>query len=451
VRKLAATVALAGIAALAALVIPVAASAHPLGNFTINRFSRLETSGPRLYVLYVLDMAEIPTFQAGRIDQRAYARRIARNAELSVEGRRARLTPVAHALAHPRGAGGLRTTRLELVLRGPILHEQSKVIYQDNNYRGRIGWKEIVVGAKAHSISDDLRAYPKDLLQSPLDVTRVVTQLAPNDGRATPPALTRGRALQAPDRVADSGFARLIGRRHLSALVIVASLAAALFWGAAHALSPGHGKTIVTAYLVGSRGTPLHAALLGLIVTATHTVGVFALGLVTLSLSQFIVPDRLYPWLNLVSGLLVVGVGAAVLWTRLRHRLAYARARAGAHHHRHHHDHGHGNHHGADLGWRSLVGVGVSGGLLPCPSALVVLLAAISLHRVAFGLLLIVAFSAGLALSITAVGLVAVLAKRAFGRVGFDGRIVGLLPAVSALVILVAGVAMTARAVPKLG
>jgi nickel/cobalt exporter len=440
VRKLAVVVALAGLAALAALVLPASAAAHPLGNFTINRFSRLETSGPRLYVLYVLDMAEIPTFQAGRIDPQAYARRIARNAELNVDGRRARLIPVAEALAHPRGAGGLHTTRLEVVLRGPVLKGQSSVIYHDNNYRGRIGWKEIVVGAKAHSISDELRAYPKDLLQSPLDVTSVVTQLAPSPGPATQPALTRGRALQAPDRVADSGFARLIGRRHLSALVIVASLAAALFWGAAHALSPGHGKTIVTAYLVGSRGTPLHAALLGLIVTATHTIGVFALGLVTLSLSQFVVPDHLYPWLNLVSGLLVVGVGAAVLWSRIRRRLAHTRAHARDHHHHH-----------ADLGWRSLVGVGVSGGLLPCPSALVVLLAAISLHRVAFGLLLIVAFSAGLALSITGVGLLAVLAKRAFGRVGFDGRIIGLLPAVSALVILVAGVVMTARAVPKLG
>src|SRR5205085_11259830 len=155
------------------------------------------------------------------------------------------------------------------------------------------------------------------------------------------------------------------------------------------------------------RGTPLHAALLGLIVTATHTVGVFALGLVTLSLSQFVVPDRLYPWLNLVSGLLVVGVGAAVLWSRIRRSLAHAHARprAGAHHHHHGHHHDHGHRH-PDLGWRSLVGVGVSGGLLPCPSALVVLLAAISLHRVAFGLLLIVAFSAGLALSITGVGLV---------------------------------------------
>jgi nickel/cobalt transporter (NicO) family protein len=423
-----------------ALAVPTSASAHPLGNFTINRFSRLETSGPRLYVLYVLDMAEIPTFQAGRIDAQAYAVRIARNAELSVDGRSARLTPVAHALAHPRGAGGLRTTRLEVLLRGPILRHPTSVSYHDNNYKGRIGWKEVVVGAKAHSISDELRAYPKDLLSSPLDVSAAQAELAPTHGPDVPPALTRGRALQAPDRVADSGFAKLIGRRHLSALVIVASLAAALFWGAAHALSPGHGKTIVTAYLVGSRGTPLHAAALGLIVTATHTVGVFALGLVTLTLSQFVVPDRLYPWLNLASGLLVVGVGAAVLSTRLRHRRAHARG----HHHHHSHDAA-----AQGLGWRSLVGVGISGGLLPCPSALVVLLAAISLHRVAFGLILIVAFSAGLALSITGVGLAAVLAKRLFARASFEGRIVSLLPAVSALVILIAGVAMTARALPK--
>jgi nickel/cobalt transporter (NicO) family protein len=444
VRKLA--VALAGVAAVAALTLPAGASAHPLGNFTINRFSRLETSGPRLYVLYVLDMAEIPTFQAGKIDPQAYSRRIARNAELTVDGRRARLTPVAHALAHPRGAGGLRTTRLEVMLRGPTLRHEASVVYHDNNYRGRIGWKEIVVGAKAHSISDELRAYPKDLLSSPLDVTSVTTRLAPTRGPATPPTLTRGRALQAPDRVADRGFARLIGRRHLSALVVLASLAAALFWGAAHALSPGHGKTIVTAYLVGSRGTPLHAAVLGLVVTATHTVGVFALGLVTLTLSQFVVPDRLYPWLNLASGLLVVAVGATVLLTRLRHRLAHAHGHA--HDHTHHH-HAHEPGAAEALGWRSLVGVGISGGLLPCPSALVVLLAAISLHRVAFGLLLIVAFSAGLALSITGVGLLAVLAKRAFSRASFDGRLVSFLPAFSALVILAAGLAMTARALPK--
>ena len=426
----------------AAILAPAAASAHPLGNFTINRFSRLEVRGDRVYVLYVLDMAEIPTFQAGTIDAGAYSRRIAGNLELRVAGRTARLVPVAHALAHPRGAGGLRTTRLEVALRGPLVEHSVTVVYHDNNYKNRIVWKEIVVGVNARSRSDELRAYPKDLLRSPLDVTSSVARMAPGSGHTGPPSLARGPSLQAPDRIADSGFASLVARRHLSALVIVASLAAALFWGAAHALSPGHGKTIVTAYLVGRRGTPAHAALLGLIVTATHTAGVFALGLVTLALSQFIVPDTLYPWLNLASGVLVVGIGASVLATRIRRR------RAHAHGHHHHHDHSYGDT-GPSL--RSLLAVGVSGGLLPCPSALVVLLAAISLHRVAFGLLLIVAFSAGLALAVTAVGLVAVLARSALGRVRFDGRLVALLPAASALVIVLAGVAMTARALPKVG
>jgi nickel/cobalt transporter (NicO) family protein len=189
--------------------------------------------------------------------------------------------------------------------------------------------------------------------------------------------------------------------------------------------------------LVGQRGNPRHAALLGLIVTATHTVGVFALGLVTLLLSRFIVPDELYPWLNLVAGVLVVGIGISVLRSRWRKRR----------HHHHHHDHDHHHHH--DLSRRSLVAVGISGGLLPCPSALVVLLAAISLHRVAFGMLLVVAFSLGLALTITGIGLVAVLGRRLFRRLSFEGRIASLLPSASALVILVAGVAMTLRALPK--
>jgi ABC-type nickel/cobalt efflux system permease component RcnA len=430
-RKLVVALALA-----AALVAPAAASAHPLGNFTINRFSRIEAADHRVYVLYVLDLAEIPTYQAGRIDAHAYAERIAGNAELTLGGTRAALTPVATALAHPRGAGGLHTTRLEVLLRGPRLVRPAAMSYRDTNYAGRLGWQEIVVGPRTRSESDELRAYPKSLLQSPLQITSASATLEPAGG--PPPKLTTGKALEAPDRVADAGFASLIGRHHLSALVILASLAAAFFWGMAHALSPGHGKTIVAAYLVGQRGTPWHAAALGGIVTATHTIGVFALGAVTLALSQFIVPEQLYPWLNLVSGVLVVAIGATVLRSRFRRR---------AHVHHHHHGHGHGHDHG--LGRRSLLAVGVSGGLLPCPSALVVLLAAISLHRVAFGLLLIVAFSAGLALSITGIGLVAVLAKQVFRRASFDGRLVRLLPAASALVILVAGLAMTVRAIPK--
>jgi nickel/cobalt transporter (NicO) family protein len=384
----------------------------------------------------VLDLAEIPTFQAGHIDPRAYARRIAANAHLSLAGEPARLVPLGQALAHPLGAGGLHTTRLEVVLAGPRIDGMTALAYRDTNYAGRIGWKEVVLGAHTPSRSDELRAYPKDMLSSPLDMTSAAATVRPGAGPDIPPTLSHGKLLEARDRVADAGFASLVGRERLSLWVVLASLGAALFWGAAHALSPGHGKTIVTAYLVGQKGTPRHAALLGLIVTVTHTIGVFGLGLITLALSQFVVPDRLYPWLNLVSGLLVVTIGASVLRARWRHSRQ---------HHHHHHHHGEPG----ETSFRSLLAVGVSGGLLPCPSALVVLLAAISLHRVAFGLLLILAFSAGLALSITGIGLGAALARTAFRRMSFEGRLVRLLPAVSALVILAAGLAMTVRAVPK--
>jgi ABC-type nickel/cobalt efflux system permease component RcnA len=424
-----------------ALLAPVAAQAHPLGNFTINRFARVEVSGHRLYVRYVLDLAEIPTFQARQegVDARIYSERLARGLHVSIDGRRVAVVPVRHALAFPKGVGGLHTLRLEVIMRGPHVDGTSRLAVHDTNYADRIGWKEIVVGARSASRSDELRAYPKSLLQSPLDVTRMTATIAPTSEPV--PTLTHGRALEAPDRVADSGFTRLITRSHLSALVILASLAAALFWGAAHALSPGHGKTIVTAYLIGKRGTPKDAALLGGIVTLTHTIGVFALGLVTLALSQWIVPDQLYPWIDLVAGVMVVGIGLAVLRSRAAHAVAHQRG------HEHHHQHGHDHEH--DISRRSLLAVGVSGGLLPCPSALVVLLAAISLHRLVFGLVLIVAFSLGLALSITGIGLGAILAKKAFARRSFDGVLIRALPAVSALVIVVAGVLMTVHALPK--
>jgi nickel/cobalt exporter len=416
--------------ALAALVFPVAASAHPLGNFTVNRFSRVEVADSHLYVRYVLDLAEIPTFQAGRIDAGPFARSIARRAELSVNGRRVPLVPTDWVLAHPRGAAGLKTTRFQAILRGPKLLARSVVVYHDRNYADRVGWKEVLVG-DTPSRSHELRAYPQGLLSTPLGVTSVRAPLGPEDGSNVPPRLTRGDALRAPDRIADGAFASLVSRDDLGFWVILTSLAAAVFWGAAHALSPGHGKTIVAAYLVGRRGTARHAALLGLIVTVTHTIGVFAFGLVTLLLSHYVVPDELYPWVNLVSGILVVAIGLSVLHARVR------RDRGHSHHH----------HHGEAPSSRSLLAVGVSGGLLPCPSALVVLLAAISLHRIGFGLVLVVAFSAGLALTITGIGLAAVLTRSACARVPFEGRVLSLVPALSAVVIVAAGIGMTVRAV----
>jgi nickel/cobalt transporter (NicO) family protein len=455
---------LALLAVLAAgLVAAPAALAHPLGNFTTNRYSELDVSGDRVYVLYVLDLAEIPTFQQRaklrRVGKAAYGRRLASEVggrlRLTADGRRVTLGPLRHTLAFPPGVGNLKTTRLEALFSSALPErEVLDLAYRDATYPGRIGWKEVVVrgrdGARivsstapARSVSARLRAYPDGLLDSPRDVREARAQVKTGASAGAPPGLSSGRALEAPARVdseSENGFAELITQDDLSLGVVLIALAVALFWGAAHALTPGHGKAIVAAYLVGTRGKARHAFLLGGIVTVTHTIGVFVLGLVTLALSEFIVPEQLYPWLNLVSALLVVGVGLAVLRARFRG------ARHQHDHHHHHHDHGKQ----PAQGLRGLVAVGVSGGLLPCPTALVVLLAAISLHRVGYGLLLIVAFSVGLASVITAIGLVAVTAKRAFARMRLDGPLVRALPAVSALVVLGLGVAMTARAVPQL-
>jgi ABC-type nickel/cobalt efflux system permease component RcnA len=464
-------------ALLGALALCANAAAHPLGNFTINRFSRLEVSGDRLYVLYVLDMAEIPTFQArptiDREGEDAYANalvaQIRTGMHLSVGGRPEPLRPLRHELAFPPGQAGLHTLRLEALYETRPLARSApaRVAYRDANFSDRIGWKEIVVQAQAgahvdsatvpqNTVSEELRSYPKDLLQSPLSVTRAEARLSTGSAAGPAPRLTSRRVLEqrvGVRAVADSGFASLIARDHLGVGFVLVSLAIALFWGAAHAFSPGHGKSIVAAYLVGSRGTARHAALLGLTVTVTHTIGVFALGLVTLSLSAFVLPEQLFPWLNLASALLVVSVGVTVLRWRLREwRAARAHAHAHAHgdaHDHHHHHHAHDHSHDPTLSKRSLLGVGISGGIIPCPTALVVLLAAISLHRVGYGLLLIVAFSVGLAAAMTGIGLLAVTAKRVFNRVDFNGGLLRLLPAMSAIVVLGLGIAMTVRAVPK--
>jgi ABC-type nickel/cobalt efflux system permease component RcnA len=251
----------------------------------------------------------------------------------------------------------------------------------------------------------------------------------------------------------DGGFASLIAERDLGLGFVLLSLVIALFWGAAHAFSPGHGKAIVAGYLVGTRGRPRDALMLGLIVTVTHTSGVFALGGITLLLSAFIVPEQLYPWLNLVSALLVLGVGLTILRWRVRvWRRGDPLGHGHDHDHGHNHDHGHdhddGHHHHGAAGRGGLLGIGISAGIIPCPTALVVLLAAISLQRVGYGLVLIVAFSVGLAVAVTSIGLIAVLARKTFSRISLDGGLVRALPAVSAVVVLGLGVAMTLRALP---
>lgn len=417
----------------AALSVPAAAAAHPLGNFTVNRFAGVELAGDRVYVRYVLDLAEIPTFQERkRVARGGFAQVLARRLDLRLDGRRTPLGVVASRATFREGQGGLETLRFEAVYGARLTG--STLTVQDRNYAARRGWREIVISARdgaelrsatvpSESASDGLRSYGEELL----GITRASASFTPGDEPAPPPELEGRASPQAPE----GRFESLIAGRDLGAATIALSLLVAAFWGAAHALTPGHGKAIVAGYLVGSRGKPRHAVALGLIVTATHTIGVFALGIVTLALSAFVLPEQLYPWLTLVSGLLVVGVGASVLRSRLRPRAH------GHHHHHHHHD------------ARGLLGIGIAAGLLPCPSALVVLLSAIALHRIGFGLTLILAFSVGLAATITGIGLLAVLARRAFGRLRLDGPLVRALPAVSALLILAVGLGITLNALPE--
>ena len=442
----------------ALLAVPGLASAHPLGNFTINRYAGIEVAGSDIYVRYALDVAEIPTYQLGsEIRKPDYPAALARDLVLTLDGRRVPLRVVEHRAVTRPGAGGLKTIRLDVVYRAR--GDGAELAFRDASFPGRIGWREVTVSARdggrvaastvaAASASDALREYPSDLLRSPLDVS---SALATIDLGSEPAAAPSIDAFVAPPHV-PGGFEALIEEGDLSVGVLLVSLLIAAFWGAAHALTPGHGKAMVAAYLVGTKGTPRHAFLLGGTVTIAHTSGVFALGFVTLGLSAFIVPEQLYPWLTLVSGLLVVLVGASVLRQRLRPR---------SHHHHHDHDHGHAHghdhshdhhhvHHENDdaLTSKGILGVGVAAGLLPCPSALVVLLSAIALHRIGLGLALIVAFSIGLAATITAIGLVAVFARRTFGRLSLDGPVVRALPAASAALILAVGLVITARALP---
>ena len=458
------------LAAAVGLAMPQSASAHPLGNFTVNHFAGLELAGDRVYVRFALDLAEIPTFQEGaKVRRPGYSAALAKRLELTVDGKRVPLAVIAHRTSQRPGAGGLKTMRFDAIYSAEA--SGSRLSFADRTFASRIGWREITVTARdgarlvtssvpATSRSDELRVYPKDLLRSPLDVRSARVAFEPGDGMAAAPAIG---ATVAPKHVG-GGFESLIQRGDLSLGVILLSLLIAAFWGSVHALTPGHGKALVAGYLVGTKGKPRHAFLLGATVTVTHTAGVFALGFVTLLLSQFIVPDQLYPWLTLVSGLLVVAVGAAVLRQRLRtggwadHDHGDGDHPGGEHHHHDHHDHDHdgrGHHHHGhhdasndSLTSRGILGVGVAAGLLPCPSALVVLLSAIAVHRVGFGFALIAAFSLGLAATITGIGLVAVFARRAFGRVSFEGRVVRALPALSALVILGVGVALTVKALP---
>jgi ABC-type nickel/cobalt efflux system permease component RcnA len=459
--------------------LPAAAGAHPLGTFSVNHVAEVAVSADRVAVRYLLDEAEIPTFQQrGLTDAELLARKrveVRRRLVVLVDGRRLALRPDGRAtLRRSAGSGGLETARFELPLAAAARNPR-RVVVRDGTFPGRVGWRAIVArpgrgtavrsSVPARDPTRGLRVYPRALLESPADVREARFEVRPGSGTVSAP--DGGAAVAA---AGEEGFADVLGDAAAGRGVLVLLLLAAFGWGAAHALSPGHGKAMVAAYLVGTRGTPRQAVALGAIVTATHTAGVFALGGVTLLLSAYVLPETLYPWLTLTSGLLVVGIGAAVLRANLRRGRAARHARGHVHsderehahahdhghvasderEHAHAHDHGHAHTHDHEARptRRGLLAMGAAAGLIPCPSALVVLLGAIAQDQVALGMLLIVAFSAGLAATLTALGLAVVLAARSLRRVHVPARLVHALPAASPVVIVVVGCVLTVRALP---
>jgi nickel/cobalt exporter len=505
-------IALTPLLALAAIALsrPAPADAHPLGNFTVNRYSRLEVYSDAVRIRYILDMAEIPAFQElPEIDtngdddltsseNQAYLSRksqeIAGNLRLTVNGSELHPTVLSSEIGYPEGQAGLPTLRMSLSLHASISDSKVDIAYTDDNYADRIGWKEVVVrpaegvtlstsSAATYDISRELTSYPSDLLSSPLDVTSASFSFAPGAGTKAPEINSDPTGVSSPDEAptrAGGGFASLIDTDNMTLPVMVLSLLLALGFGAIHALEPGHGKTFVAAYFVGVKGTVRQALALGLIVAITHTIGVLAIGLVTLFGSQFILPEKLYPYLSLASGLMILALGVRLIaaraggWRAARRFLAAVRRdgydhQADIHHPDHHHHHHSHEATAVAPPWKTLMALGLADGLTPSPSALVVLLAAVSLDRIGLGVLLVIAFSVGLALVLTLVSLALLYARsflhwlgarRGAGRpdpkTGWisgagSSALLRLAPMGGAVALVVVGVVLTVRALAAPG
>jgi ABC-type nickel/cobalt efflux system permease component RcnA len=540
--------------------VPTGASAHPLGNFTINHYTGIRVSPDAVLLDFVLDRAEIPTFQEirridpngdGTIDPiEAATLRVpeciarAPFLDLRVGGSRLAVDLTAAGLTFPPGAGGLPTMRLVCTFRAALpqpLTAATTLAFDDQSFPERIGWREITVAGDGTTIgatggvasipptstaSARLSAYPTDLLATPLDMRSASVVVTPGGPALVPFAVPDATPLVAPpgseglpaaaadavpvtgsDSVARSGsesvpppmtaavpggvgteIAGLLEARDLTPLALLLSLLTAALLGAGHALTPGHGKTVMAAYLVGARGTARHAVGLGLSVTVSHTLGILVLAGIVLAAGSALPPEAFNRWAPLASALLVVGIGGWLVAGQLRaHRARRAAAAASAYDHPHDHDHphesahGHGHaaaigqeHAGADAGpsehthggvrhrhvpaegapitWRSLALLGLAGGIVPSTNALLLLLAAIAGGRPAWGLVLVISFGVGMAVVLGGVGLVLVHARglavqSGSGRVGVRlGRLVALAPAIGAGTVLALGLWLTSQA-----
>lgn len=455
-------------------------SAHPMGNFSISHYSNLQPGPGGVDIHYVLDFAEIPTFELLRewgleaasprasLNRKALeqARKWVENLRIVAAGKPVRPVIRRVEVSTADGAGNMPVMRVSTWLH--VNAAPGRFQYEDENYPERAGWKEIVAaavrGAGIRAASHDgtdrshaLTNYPQDPTVAPpqdlraeLEWTadRPVRPVRPDVAAAPPPPPPEAREAPRPPGTPSSAGAvvrgdylsRLLGNREITFSMIFLGALVAFGLGAMHALSPGHGKTIVAAYLVGSRGTPKHAAFLGAMVTATHTISVFALGLTTLFLAQYVVPEKIYPVLGAISGLSIVVIGCSLLFKRIGKLMG----RSEGHHH-HHGPGGHSHVPEGEVSVASLIALGASGGLVPCPSALVLLLSSIALGRVGLGLILLVGFSLGLAVVLMAIGMLVLFARHLLPDPAKASRhsAFRLVPVLSAAVIVCVGLLMT--------
>ena len=477
--------------AAAVILVPAAAvSAHPLGNFTVNTYSGLRVAPDHVRIDFVVDMAEIPALQttqqigheadgrstteSRRTFQEHECRRLRDGLHLRLDGTSLALDVTATGLAFPPGQAGLDTLRLTcsfLATPGGQSLSDATLAYGSDNFTDRIGWREITaVGERmtlvaspvpTSSVSAKLTRYPKSLLSAPLDQRTVELRVRSGGSADAAPDSTHPETTSPLPRGFDQAtqaFTSFVGRQDLSLGFAALALALSVLLGAIHALAPGHGKTVMAAYLVGQRGSLRQAVGIGLTVTATHTAGVLALGL-AISTSAVIAPERLYPWLGLASGLLLLAIGVGLLRRVVRFR-SVNHHHDHDHHHGHPHVHTHAHHHRPDgrllLRQRDLLAIGFVGGFLPSPSAVVVLLGAIALGRTWFGLLLVVAYGLGMATTLTGAGLLLLRARGSidrrvnrFGRRGLEA-VNRFVPLATAVVIIIVGSALALRAADQI-
>lgn len=426
------------------------ASAHPAGSLSVNQYLGVTLRPDRVVAAAVVDFAEIPTLQN---KQAPACSPVASAISLTVDGGPLVWTVTASEFGYDEGSAGLRTSRLTCALEAPATLDRPAEVTVSNTYAAdRIGWREMtavgegvrIVGSPlpTTSISDELRAYPADPLASAPDVRSATLRVEPGDGTAE-----SGAAAERPDdglltrwaAALERRFQELAGGPRLTPTVGLLAVLLALVLGAGHAALPGHGKTVLAAYAAAERRRIRDALAVGATVTLTHTGGVLIVGLL-LSTSSALAGDRLLGYLGIVSGAVVVAVGAGMIVGARRHRRHH-------HHHGHGHDHDHDHHH---HGRMSLAGIGIAGGLVPSPSAIVVLLAAIGLGRTWFGVLLVLAYGIGMAGTLTAVGIALVALRRRLGRMPRLPRVTSRLsraaPAGTAALVMVVGVGVAARA-----